>query len=112
MANDLSDTLRDALGNVVQTRSRTWATHRPQGQRQERKRPGLSAMKGLAAGAGLAAAAPLAKKGVDAAAAAGPVATAGPADPERRRSAVSKVASKAGDKVGSNLKDAVSQQGR
>src|SRR5829696_3547830 len=68
----------------------------------------FSGAKGLAAGAGLAAAAPLAKKGVDAIRNGGlpsmrPAAVASKMSPTN-------VVSKAGDKVGSSLKDAVSEK--
>ena len=61
MAKDITDTLRDALGQAVR------GSDRQHGQRAEKpKSGGLPGGKGLLAGAGLAAAAPLAKKGLDA----------------------------------------------
>jgi uncharacterized membrane protein len=96
MAKDMSDSVRDALSHAV--REVIKSTEKP-----VRKAGGLSGAKGLAAGAGLAAAAPLAKKGVDALRSNG-----GPPSPAR---AVGKAASKAGDKVGSNMKQAVDEAG-
>ena len=94
MANDMSDTVRDALSHVVREAVKNIGDASP----DKLKRGPLAGPKGLAAGAGLAAMAPLAKKGVDAIRSNGGLPTPSPA----------KVASKAGDKVGSNLKSAVS----
>ena len=95
MAKDMSDTVRDALSHAVREVVKSTSDGGPM-----RKSGPLSGARGLAAGAGLAAAAPLAKKGVDALRSNG-----GPPTPAR---AVTKAASKAGDKVGSNVKQAVS----
>ena len=95
MAKDMSDAVRDALSHAVREVVKSTSDGGPM-----RKRGPLSGARGLAAGAGLAAAAPLAKKGVDALRSNG-----GPPTPAR---AVTKAASKAGDKVGSNVKQAVS----
>ena len=83
MAKDLSDTVRDALGSVVRDAVKNV------GPAQRSKGSPLSGARGVAAGAGLAAAVPLAKKGVDAIRSNG--------------LGVTKVASKAGDKVGGNV---------
>ena len=97
MAKDLSETVRDALGNAVREAVKNAGNASP-----KPKRNGggpLSGAKGLAAGAGLAAAAPLAKKGITAIRAGG-LASMSPAN----------VASKAGDKVGSKVKETVSDK--
>jgi uncharacterized membrane protein len=114
MANDLSDTVRDALGHMVREAIKNVGDASP--TKNGGSGP-FKGMKGLAAGAGLAAAAPLAKKGVDAVRANGGLPTpslggaaskvASKASPKQ---AASKAASKAGDKVGSNLKDAVTSK--
>jgi uncharacterized membrane protein len=114
MANDLSDTVRDALGHMVREAIKNVGDASP--TKNGGSGP-FKGMKGLAAGAGLAAAAPLAKKGVDAVRANGGLPTpslggaaskvASMASPKQ---AASKAASKAGDKVGSNLKDAVTSK--
>src|SRR5689334_17339328 len=100
MATDLSGTLRDALGGVVQDALKNAGSAAPTSKKGSGR---MSGLKGLAAGAGLAAAAPLAKKGIDAVRGGG-LPTPSPTG------AVSKAASKAGDKVGGNLKDAVSEK--
>src|SRR5918998_6068185 len=62
MAKDMSDTVREALGQVVRE-----AVKNVGGSPQTQKKPSpLSGARGVAAGAGLAAPAPLAKKGFDA----------------------------------------------
>ena len=94
MANDISDTVRDALGHVVREAIKNIGDASP----GKPKRGALAGSKGLAAGAGLAAMAPLAKKGVDAVRSNGGLPTPSPG----------KAASKVGDKVGSNVKSAVS----
>jgi uncharacterized membrane protein len=88
MAKDLSDTLRDALGGVLSDAVKTV------GSPQKSKGSPLSGARGVAAGAGLAAAVPLAKKGVDAIRGNG--------------LGLNRVAAKAGDMVGGNVKEAVS----
>jgi len=100
MANDLSGTVRDALGGVVRDALKNASSAAPTGKNGSGR---MSGVKGLAAGAGLAAAAPLAKKGIDAVRG-GKLPTPSPTG------AASKVASKAGDKVGENLKDAVTSK--
>ena len=101
MASDLSETVRNALGNAARDALKNVSSAAPTGKNGTAAR--LSGAKGLAAGAGLAAAVPLAKKGVDA------VRGGGLPKPSPARAA-SKVASKAGDKVGENLKDAVTSK--
>jgi uncharacterized membrane protein len=90
MAKDLSDTVRDALGSVVRDAVKNV------GAPQRSKGAPLSGARGVAAGAGLAAAVPLAKKGVDAIRGNG--------------LGLTNAASKAGDKVGRNVKEAVSSK--
>jgi uncharacterized membrane protein len=98
MARDLSETVRDALGNVVREALKNAGDVSP----SKKKSGPLSGVKGLAAGMGLAAAAPLAKKGVDAMRANGGI--PGPSKMAGR------AASKAGDKVSDTLKDTVSSK--
>ena len=100
MASDLSETVRNALGNAARDALKNVSSAAPTGKKGH---GGLSGAKGLAAGAGLAAAVPLAKKGVDA------VRGGGLPKPSPARAA-SKMASKAGDKVGENLKEAVTSK--
>ena len=97
MATGVSDAVRDALGQVLRESLKQVGD-----VNGHSKRSPLSGARGLAAGAGLAAVAPLAKKGVDAVRSNGGLPT--PA------SALSSVASKAGDKVGGNLKDVASSK--
>jgi uncharacterized membrane protein len=98
MAKDMSDTVRSALTSAVREVSKNVGDTKP-----KRSSGGpLSGARGLAAGAGLAAAAPLAKKGFDAVRANGGLPTPSPTR------AAGKMASKASDRVGANLKDAVS----
>src|SRR5689334_1051860 len=100
MASDLSETVRNALGNAAKDALKNMSSAAPTGKKG---RGGLSGAKGLAAGAGLAAAVPLAKKGADAVRGGGlPKPSPG--------GAASKMASKAGDKVGENLKEAVTSK--
>jgi uncharacterized membrane protein len=98
MARDVSDTVRDALGNVVREAIKNAGDVTP----AKKKSGPLSGVKGIGAGMALAAAAPLAKKGVDAIRSnngiPGPSKIAGQA------------ASKAGDKVSGTLKDTVSSK--
>jgi uncharacterized membrane protein len=102
MAKDLSDTVRDALGqaarealkNVTQT-----ATSKNANPLKRKKSP-LSGVKGVAAGAGLAAAAPLAYKGVDKLRGGGGL----------PKPSAAGLASKAGDQLGAKLKETVSEK--
>jgi uncharacterized membrane protein len=104
MAKDLSDQMRSALTSAVREAVKNVGDVSP----SKPKRGGgpLSGAKGLAAGAGLAAAAPLAKKGVDA------IRNGGmPSMPSLSPTkAAGSMASKAGDKVATNLKDTVSDK--
>jgi uncharacterized membrane protein len=93
MAKDMSETVRDALGHALKEAVKNVGDVSP---KPKKSGGGLSGAKGLAAGAGLAAAAPLAKKGVTA----------------FRNGAMNpaNIASKATDKVGSKVKDTVSDK--
>src|ERR687893_92199 len=104
MAKDMSDTVRDALGQVVREAVKNVGSS---SQPQKRSSP-LSGARGVAAGAGLAALAPLAKKGVDAVRGNGislPSARPG----KLAAKATSKAAKKMGDQVGGKLKEGVSE---
>src|SRR5919199_4501953 len=97
MARDVTEAVRGALGNVVREAIKNAGEATPT---KSKSGGPLSGAKGVAAGVGLAAAAPLvAKKGVEAVRGDGTV-SAGPA----------KLASKAGDRVGAKVKDAVSSK--
>ena len=97
MAHNVSDTVRDALGNVVRDALKSAGDVTP-----AKKNSGpLSGVKGIAAGMGLAAAAPLAWKGV------GAVRANGVPGPTKM---AGRAASKAGDKVTDTLKDTVSSK--
>jgi uncharacterized membrane protein len=97
MATGVSDAVRDALGQVLRESIKQVGD-----VNGHSKRSPLSGARGLATGAGLAAIAPLAKKGVDAVRSNGGLPTPG--------AALSSAASKAGDKVGGNLKDVASSK--
>ena len=98
MARDVTETVRDALGNAVRDAIKNAGQAAP----TKSKAGPFSGAKGIAAGMGLAAAAPLvAKKGVDAVRGNGkPI--GGPTK------LASMAASKAGDRVGAKLKETVS----
>jgi uncharacterized membrane protein len=98
MAHDVSDTVRDALGNLARETLKNLGDAAP----TKRKSSPLSGARGVAAGVGLAAAAPFAKKGVDA------VRAGRVPSPPKPGKLAGKAASKAGDHAGSKLKDAVS----
>ena len=100
MAKDMGDAVRDALGHAVREAVKNVGDMSP----TKSKSGPFSGARGLAAGAGLAAAAPLAKKGVDKLRANGGLPTPSPTR------AAGKLASKAGERVGSNLKDTVSEK--
>jgi uncharacterized membrane protein len=101
MAKDMSDTVRDALGQVVREAVKNIG-NAPQPQK---KSSPLSGVRGVAAGAGLAALAPLAKRGVDA------VRGNGVSLPSPKPGKVAaKAATKMGDQVGSKLKEGVSEK--
>jgi uncharacterized membrane protein len=105
MAKDMSDTVRDALGQVVREAVKNVGSS-PQPQK---KSSPLSGARGVAAGAGLAALAPLAKKGFDAVRGNGlslPSARPG----KLATKATSKAAKKMGDQVGTKLKEGVSEK--
>src|SRR5918992_1266785 len=105
MAKDMSDTVRDALGQVVREAVKNVGSS---SQSQKRSSP-LSGARGVAAGAGLAALAPLAKKGVDAVRGNGislPSARPG----KLAAKATGKAAKKMGDQVGGKLKEGVSEK--
>jgi uncharacterized membrane protein len=98
MARDVSETVRDALGNVVREALKNAGDVSP-----AKKNSGpLSGAKGIAAGMGMAAAAPLAWKGVGAVRANG-----GMPGPTKM---AGRAATKAGDKVTDTLKDTVSSK--
>ena len=99
MAKDLSDAVRDALGHAMKEAVKNVGDMSP----AKSKSGPFSGARGLAAGAGLAAAAPLAKKGVD------KLRNGGLPTPSPT-GAAGKMASKAGERVGSNLKDTVSEK--
>jgi uncharacterized membrane protein len=101
MAKDMSDTLRDALGQVVREAVKNVGNASP----PQKKSSPLSGARGVAAGAGLAALAPLAKRGVDA------VRGNGVSLPSPKPGKVAaKAASKMGDQVGGKLKEGVSEK--
>ena len=97
MAKDVSDTVRDVVGRAVKEAVKNVGDVTPAKKSGGR----LSGAKGIAAGAGLAAAAPLAKKGIDKVRMGGIGALA--PNP-------GKLVSKAGEKVGSQVKDTVSSK--
>jgi uncharacterized membrane protein len=109
MAKDLGDTVRDTVTHALQDMIKNMGDAAPSAKKTVKNgKGGLTGMKGLAAGAGLAAAAPLAKKGVDAVRGGGGMPTPRPAAAASK--VASKAASTAGEKVGSNLKDAVTSK--
>jgi uncharacterized membrane protein len=105
MAKDLTDTVRDVVTHAAKDALKNFGDAKPGGKKSNGRFSGAS---GLAAGAGLAAMVPLAKKGVDAVrSGSSPGKMARKAGPT---SLVTKAASKAGDRVGSQLKDTVSSK--
>jgi uncharacterized membrane protein len=96
MAKDVSETVRDALGQAVRAAIKNAGDVTPE---KSHGSP-LSGARGVAAGAGLAAIAPLAYKSVDKLRQGGGLSTP----------SMGGMASKAGDKVGSKLKDTVSEK--
>jgi uncharacterized membrane protein len=101
MAKDMSDTVRDALGQVVRDAVKNIGNASP----PKKKSSPLSGARGVAAGAGLAALAPLAKRGVDA------VRGNGVSLPSPKPGKVAaKAATKVGDQVGSKVKEGVSEK--
>jgi uncharacterized membrane protein len=104
MAKDITDTVRDAVAQVVREAVKNAGNAEP-----PKKPSSFSGAKGVAAGAGLAALAPLAKRGFDA------VRGNGISLPSAKPGKVaSKVTSKAaktvGDQVGTKLKEGVSEK--
>jgi uncharacterized membrane protein len=99
MAKDLSSTVRDVVTNVAHDTLKNLGEARPSAKQSNGR---LSGASGVAVGAGLAAMVPLAKKGVDA--------VRSGAVPTSPTKLAGKAASKAGDRVGSQLKGAVSSK--
>jgi uncharacterized membrane protein len=99
MARAMSDTVRDAVGNAAREALKNVGGRAP----AETKAGPLSGAKGIAAGVGLAAAAPLARKGVRIVRGTG-------RPPLKPAKAAENAATKVGDRVGSKLKDAVSEK--
>jgi uncharacterized membrane protein len=105
MAKDMSDTVRDALAQVVRE-----AVKNVGSSPQPKKKPSpFSGARGVAAGAGLAALAPLAKKGVDAVRGNG-ISLPSPKPGKLAAKATTKAAKKMGDQVGGKLKEGVSEK--
>jgi uncharacterized membrane protein len=105
MAKDMSETVRDALGQVVREAVKNVGSN----SQPKKKASPFSGARGVAAGAGLAALAPLAKKGVDAVRGNGislPSAKPG----KLATKATTKAAKKMGDSVGGKLKEGVSEK--
>jgi uncharacterized membrane protein len=105
MAKDMSDTVRDALGQVVREAVKNVG---PSSQPKKKASP-FSGARGVAAGAGLAALAPLAKKGVDAVRGNG-ISLPSPKPGKMATKATTKAAKKMGDSVGGKLKEGVSEK--
>jgi uncharacterized membrane protein len=105
MAKDMSDTVRDALGQVVRDAVKNVGGGSP----QPKKSNPLSGARGVAAGAGLAALAPLAKKGYDAVRGNG-LSLPSPKPGKMATKATTKAAKKMGDSVGGKLKEGVSEK--
>jgi uncharacterized membrane protein len=105
MAKDMSDTVREALGQVVREAVKNVGSPQP----QKKKSSPFSGARGVAAGAGLAALAPLAKKGVDAVRGNG-ISLPSPKPGKMATKATTKAAKKMGDQVGGKLKESVSEK--
>jgi uncharacterized membrane protein len=102
MAKDVTDTLKDALGNAARDAVKNVGS---MSGGKSKKGPGpLSGARGIAAGAGLAALVPLARKGVGAVRQNGSALKGGPAG------MASKAASKATDRIGENLKSVAGEK--
>jgi uncharacterized membrane protein len=104
MAKDMSDTVRDALAQVVREAVKNVGTTQP-----SKNGSHFTGARGVAAGAGLAALAPLAMKGV------GAIRNNGISLPSAKpgkvaAKATSKAAKTVGDQVGSKLKEGVSEK--
>jgi uncharacterized membrane protein len=106
MAKDMSDTVRDALGQVVREAVKNVG---PSSQPNKKNSSPLSGARGLAAGAGIAALAPLAKKGFSAVRGNG-INLPSPKPGKMAAKATSKAAKTVGDKVGGKLKEGVSDK--
>jgi uncharacterized membrane protein len=104
MAKDLSDTVRDALAQMVREAVKNVGNSQP----ADKSSP-LSGARGVLAGAGLAALAPLAKRGVDAVRGNG-INLPSPEPGKAAAKATSKSAQKVGDQVGTKLKEGVSEK--
>jgi uncharacterized membrane protein len=104
MAKDMSDTVRDALAQVVREAVKNVGNAQPPKQGSP-----LSGARGVAAGAGLAALAPLAKRGFDAVRANG-ISLPSPKPGKVAAKATSKAARTVGDQVGTKLKEGVSEK--
>jgi uncharacterized membrane protein len=107
MAKDMTDVLRDTLGDAVRD-----AVKNIGGAKPGKQRGGFSGAKGLAAGAGLAALVPLAKKGADRINGVpglkpGRVVGKAAAKPGQ---VVGKAATKAGEGVGGKLKEVANEK--
>jgi uncharacterized membrane protein len=105
MAKDMSDTVREALGQVVREAVKNVGSS-PQPQK---KSSPISGARGVAAGAGLAALAPLAKKGYDAVRGNG-ISLPSPKPGKLAAKATTKAAKTMGDQVGGKLKEGVSEK--
>ena len=104
MAKDMSDTVRDALAQVVRE-----AVKNVSNTESPKKGNPLSGARGVAAGAGLAAVAPLAKRGFDAVRGNG-ISLPSPKPGKVAAKATSKAAKTVGDQVGTKLKEGVSEK--
>jgi uncharacterized membrane protein len=104
MAKDMTDTVRDALGQVVREAVNNLGNTQP-----PKKSNQFISAKGVAAGAGLAALAPLAKRGVDAVRG-NRISLPSPKPGKVAAKATSKAAQKVGDQVGTKLKEGVSEK--
>jgi uncharacterized membrane protein len=108
MAKDMSDTVRDALGQVVREAVKNVGSN-SQPKKASQKASPFSGARGVAAGAGLVALAPLAKKGVDAVRGNG-ISLPSPKPGKLATKATTKAAKKMGDSVGGKLKEGVSEK--
>jgi uncharacterized membrane protein len=102
MAKDVTDTLKDALGNVAREAAKNVGN--ASGGKAKKSPGALSGARGVAAGAGLAALVPLARKGVGAVRHNGSALKGGPAG------IATKAASKAGDRIGGDLKSVAGEK--
>jgi uncharacterized membrane protein len=105
MAKDMSDTVRDALAQVVREAVKNVGSN----PEPKKKASPFSGARGVATGAGLVALAPLAKKGVDAVRGNG-ISLPSPKPGKLAAKATTKAAKKMGDQVGGKLKEGVSEK--